>query len=65
MRIAFFTEMFTPLVNGVAVSVTELAKKLADKGNAIYIFAPKYPGFSFTYPNIRLMPCKAISVPKY
>ena len=65
MRIAFFTEMFPPLVNGVAVSVAELAKKLADTGHVIYVFAPKYPGYSFSYPNIRLMPCPAISVPKY
>ncbi|MBI2141586.1 glycosyltransferase [Candidatus Woesearchaeota archaeon] len=65
MRIAFFTEMFPPLVNGVAVSVAELAKKLADKGHVIYVFAPKYPRHSFSYPNIRLVPCPAISVPKY
>ncbi|MBI2144640.1 glycosyltransferase [Candidatus Woesearchaeota archaeon] len=65
MRIAFFTEMFPPLVNGVAVSVAELAKKLADRGHTIYVFAPKYPGHSFSYPNIRLMPRRAISVPKY
>lgn len=60
MRIAFFTDMFFPQITGIATSVFELAKKLADRGHKVYIVSPKYTGFSYSYPNITPIFCQSI-----
>ncbi len=62
MRIAFFTDMFFPQITGIAISVFELAKKLADRGHKVYIISPKYTGFSYSYPNITSIFCSSISL---
>ena len=41
MRIAFFTDVFFPLVSGVTTVTADLAKGLADKGHKVYIICPK------------------------
>ncbi len=60
MRIAFFTDMFFPQITGIATSVFEIAKKLADRGHMIYIVSPKYTGFSYSYPNITPIFCPSV-----
>ena len=41
MRIAFFTNCYKPLVNGVVTSIVSLKEAYERKGNEVYIFAPK------------------------
>ncbi len=41
MRIAFFTNCYKPLINGVVTSIVYLKEAYEKKGHQIYIFAPK------------------------
>jgi len=41
MRIAFFTNCYKPLVNGVVTSISSLKEAYERKGNEVYIFAPR------------------------
>lgn len=40
MRIGFFTDTYTPQINGVVTSIRLFAKALEQQGHAVYIFAP-------------------------
>ena len=44
MKIAYFTDTFLPSKNGVVTYVVENAKRLAERGHEVVVFAPK-PGF--------------------
>jgi glycosyltransferase involved in cell wall biosynthesis len=60
MRIGIFTNNFTPLVNGVVVSISTFKKGLEKLGHEVYIFAPAFRGYNdtdknvFRYPSIPL-----------
>jgi 1,2-diacylglycerol 3-alpha-glucosyltransferase len=41
MRIAFFTNCYKPLVNGVVTSISSLKEAYERKGHDVYIFAPR------------------------
>ena len=41
MRIAFFTDSFSPIANGVTVSIHTFRRELEKQGHKVYIFAPK------------------------
>jgi len=41
MRIAFFTNCYKPLVNGVVTSISSLKEAYERKGHEVYIFAPR------------------------
>ena len=41
MRIAFFTNCYKPLINGVVTSIVSLKEAYERKGHEVYIFAPK------------------------
>ncbi len=41
MRIAFFTNCYKPLINGVVTSIISLKEAYERKGHEVYIFAPK------------------------
>ena len=41
MRIAFFTNCYKPLVNGVVISISSLKESYERKGHEVYIFAPR------------------------
>ncbi|HYL27956.1 MAG TPA: glycosyltransferase [Candidatus Nitrosotalea sp.] len=43
-RLAFFTEIYHPVVNGVVASVDALAGGLRGRGHEVYCFAPHMPG---------------------
>ncbi|HVA33888.1 MAG TPA: glycosyltransferase, partial [Candidatus Baltobacteraceae bacterium] len=45
LRIAFFTEVYHPVVNGVVASVDTLAEGLRARGHLVYCFAPRMPGY--------------------
>jgi 1,2-diacylglycerol 3-alpha-glucosyltransferase len=64
MRIAIFTDSFIPQVNGVVTATINLAKGLADRGNKVYIIAPKYRKVKeFSYPNVRVK--RVFSLPAF
>jgi len=44
MKIAFFTDSYYPMLNGVTVSVEHFAKEMRALGHTVYIFAPKFDG---------------------
>ena len=61
MRIAFFTDVFFPLVSGVTTVTADLAKGLADKGHKVYIICPKINNSKeFKYKNIKVVRLKGI-----
>ena len=41
MKIAFFTNCYKPLVNGVVTSISSLKEAYERKGHEVYIFAPR------------------------
>ncbi|MEA3453441.1 MAG: glycosyltransferase family 4 protein [Candidatus Caldatribacteriota bacterium] len=41
MRIAFFTNCYKPLINGVVTSISSLKEAYERKGHEVYVFAPK------------------------
>ncbi|MFW5976595.1 MAG: glycosyltransferase [Bacillota bacterium] len=43
LKIAMFTNNYFPLIGGVAVSISRLARGLKKLGHEVYIFAPEYP----------------------
>lgn len=45
LRVAFFTECYRPIVNGVVASVDGLADELRARGNDVFTFAPSAPGY--------------------
>lgn len=56
MNIAFFCDSYKPTRNGVAVSVETTAEQLRAHGHRVMIFAPRYPGFTETDPNVVRFP---------
>lgn len=58
MRIGIFTNNFTPLVSGVAVSISTFRKGLEALGHEVFIFAPQFRGYKdedsrvFRFPSI-------------
>ena len=45
MRIAFFTNCYKPLVNGVVTSIVSLKEAYERKGHETYVFAPQVDGY--------------------
>ncbi len=45
MRIAFFTNCYKPLINGVVSSIISLREAYQKKGHQVYIFAPRVEGY--------------------
>jgi 1,2-diacylglycerol 3-alpha-glucosyltransferase len=44
VNIAFFTESYWPVTNGVSTSVETFRRALEEAGHSVFIFAPRYPG---------------------
>ena len=66
MRIAYFTDLFLPKVDGVAVSVANFSKELGKRGHQVLIFAPKQKGkLSFKEPNVEVFFLSSVSFPIY
>lgn len=45
MRIAFFTDTYTPQINGLSTTIDLYSKYLRKEGHDLYIFAPAVPGY--------------------
>lgn len=56
MKIAQFTNTFTPHVGGVARSVSSLARGLRSRGHEVLVVAPEFPGASESTANVVRMP---------
>jgi len=60
MKIGIFTNNFTPLVNGVVVSISTFRKGLEQLGHKVFVFAPRFKGYRdednhvFRYPSLSL-----------
>lgn len=52
MRIAFFTNCYKPLINGVVSSIASLKEAFEKKGHETYIFAPRVEGYEDEEENI-------------
>lgn len=59
MKIAFFTDTYTPQINGVVVSINLFAEELRKLGHRVYIFCPK-PGkkekYVYRLPSFKFKP---------
>ncbi|MBC5823810.1 MAG: glycosyltransferase [Candidatus Eremiobacteraeota bacterium] len=56
MKIALFTEVYQPIVNGVVASVDALARELGNAGHEAYMFAPHIPHGAETSGRVFRMP---------
>lgn len=56
LRIGFFSDVYAPQVNGVAVSLQLLARQLRAEGHQVTVFAPRFPGYRDTEPNVHRVP---------
>ena len=66
MRIAFFTECYHPIVNGVVVSVSTFAKELTKQGHDVHVYAPAYPGYRDGQSNVHRLPSVSLPIrPRY
>lgn len=62
MKIALFTDTYYPDLNGVSISVANLAKSLRKRGHKVYIFGPKIKGYKDSDKNVfRLSSFKVLS----
>jgi hypothetical protein len=44
MRVALFTNNYTPFCGGVTISVETLRRGLEDRGHEAWVLAPRFPG---------------------
>jgi len=66
MKIAIFSECYSPIVNGVMVAVSTLRKELLQLGHQVYLFAPAYPGHQDTDEDIYRFPSLTLPTnPRY
>lgn len=56
MTIAFFSDTYFPLLNGVTISVQQYAESLRKQGHTVYIIAPKVRGYKDTDPYVLRLP---------
>ncbi|PIN90079.1 hypothetical protein COU57_04600 [Candidatus Pacearchaeota archaeon CG10_big_fil_rev_8_21_14_0_10_32_14] len=66
MKIVIFSDVFTPLVNGITTFVKNYSMSLADNGHDVYIIAPRYKNEKeFSYKNIKVIRVWALPFPVY
>lgn len=56
MKIALFTDTYYPVLNGVTVSVNNLAEQLTKQGHTAYIFAPEVARYKKKEKNVYRLP---------
>lgn len=56
MRIAFFTDSFSPIANGVSVSLHTYRRELESLGHTVYVVAPSVMGWKDSDPYIARIP---------
>ncbi|NPV26629.1 MAG: glycosyltransferase family 4 protein [Firmicutes bacterium] len=52
MNIGVFSDSYRPYVSGVVTSIETFTQELNSLGHSVYIFAPRYPNYVETNPNI-------------
>jgi glycosyltransferase involved in cell wall biosynthesis len=65
VRIAFFADSYKPYLSGVTNAIDVLAKELRHLGHKVYIFAPFYPHYTETDPDVIRFPSFAGGYPKF
>jgi len=63
LRIAFFTEAWSPLVSGVTIATEALAAGLRARGHTVDVFAPRHPHQPDDEPGVRRLPSLRLPVP--
>jgi len=58
LHLGFFTDSYTPQVNGVAISMQLLVNSLRAKGHTVHIFAPRFRGWRDTDPHVHRLPSR-------
>lgn len=53
MKIAFLTDVYKPVMNGVVISVESFANGLRKLNQQVYIFAPRYPEYKDKDRNVK------------
>lgn len=56
MRIAHFSDCYTPRINGVTTSIQVLKQALEEAGHEVLLFAPRYPQKSDAEPGVIRLP---------
>jgi 1,2-diacylglycerol 3-alpha-glucosyltransferase len=56
LRIGIFTDGYPPVVNGVSTSVHTLVEQLERAGHTVFVFAPRFPGYTERAPNVLRFP---------
>ncbi len=56
MRVGIFTDGYPPVVNGVSTSVHTLVEQLEKAGHKVFVFAPRFPGYTEHAPNVVRFP---------
>lgn len=52
MRIAIFSDSFSPIINGVSVSIEGLIEELRVIGHSVHVFTSSYPEYTERDPNV-------------
>jgi glycosyltransferase involved in cell wall biosynthesis len=56
IRVGIFTDGYPPVVNGVSTSVHTLVEQLERAGHKVFVFAPRFPGYTESAPNVVRFP---------
>ncbi len=59
LHIGFFADTYAPQINGISVSLQLLTQSLRAAGHQVTIFAPRFPGYTDTDPDIHRIPAIA------
>lgn len=63
MKIAIFTDSFSPHINGVVTTIINIVKKLSDRGHKVYVIAPKFKGIKeFEYKDVKVLRINSVSL---
>jgi glycosyltransferase involved in cell wall biosynthesis len=59
LRIGFFADTYAPQINGISVSLQLLTNSLRAAGHQVTIFAPRFPDYCDTDPDVHRIPSVA------
>lgn len=65
MKIVFFTNAYTPIINGIVTTIHSYYQQLLNEGHQVQIFAPAYKGWHDHDPNIHRFPAVNLSTQIY
>jgi 1,2-diacylglycerol 3-alpha-glucosyltransferase len=61
LKIALFTDCFTPVVNGVVTATLNLVKGFASRGHEVLLISPDFgPGSIYEHPNVNHIICRGL-----